>query len=86
LIHIFTSISERLKGCINFDGLFRRYLELARYCQDLFQYLIVSGIEEIMSAFIDNLLGGYASGAFLPSLKVVPLDCGTPAVLVETEF
>ncbi|MCC3473860.1 MAG: hypothetical protein JGK38_28525 [Microcoleus sp. PH2017_15_JOR_U_A] len=24
-----------------------------------------------------------ASRAFLPSLKVVPLECGTPAVLVE---
>jgi len=29
------------------------------------------------------LFSGYASRAFLPSLKVVPLECGTPAVLVE---
>jgi len=83
LVHIFTSIRKRLKGRINFEGLLRRYLKFARYCQDLFHDKSVSRIEEILSAFIDNLFSSRASRAFLPSLNGVPLECGTPAVLVE---
>jgi len=41
LIHVFASRSKGLKSCINFDGLLRRYFDLAGYCQDLFHKSII---------------------------------------------
>ena len=92
MVHIFTSIRKRLKGRINFDGLLRRYLKFARYCQDLFHDKSVSRIEEILSAFIDNLFSGYASRAFLPSLNIdgdrekVELTLSTNTEIYEDYF